>query len=120
VFAGLALMLALGGAYGVTSYLTTQRRREIGIRMAIGAGQRDVVRAILAGAARTVLPGLAAGVVAAMLLAGKVDDLLFGVSPREPVVLSASVVILLAAAFAANWLPARRAAKTNPMSSLKT
>ena len=119
VFAGLALILALGGAYGVTSYLTTQRRREIGIRMAVGAGQRDVVRAILMGAARTVLPGLAAGVIGAVLLAGRVDDLLFGVSPREPMVLAISTVILLAAAFAANWLPARRAARTNPMNSLK-
>jgi putative ABC transport system permease protein len=119
VFAVLALILALGGAYGVTSYLTTQRRREIGIRMAIGAGQHDVVRAILVGAARTVLPGLAAGVIGAVLLAGLMDDLLFGVSPREPLVLAISTVILLAAAFAANWLPARRAAKTNPMNSLR-
>jgi hypothetical protein len=119
VFAVVALILALGGAYGVTSYLTTQRRREIGIRMAIGARQHDVVRAILVGAARTVLPGLAVGVIGAVLLAGQMDDLLFGISPREPVVLAASTVILLATAFAANRLPARSAARTNPMNSLK-
>lgn len=119
VFATLALVLALGGAYGVTSYLTTQRKREIGIRMAIGAGQRDVVRAILAGAGRTVVPGLAIGMIAAVLLARRIDDLLFGVSPREPIVLAAAAAVLLATALAAYWLPARRAAKTSPMTSLR-
>ena len=119
VFAILGLVLALGGTYGVTSYLTTQRRREIGIRMAIGAGQGHVVRAVLTGAARSALPGLAAGIFGAVLLAGLVDDLLFGVSPREPVVLAIATVILVTAAFAANWFPARRAAKTNPIDSLK-
>jgi len=119
IFAVLALVLALGGTYGVTSYLVGQRTREIGIRLAVGAGPRDIFRTVLQSGARAVLVGGGVGLVAAVALAGLVDDLLFGVSPRDPAVLAPAAVALAAAAIAANWLPARRAARTDPMTSIR-
>jgi putative ABC transport system permease protein len=119
VFAGLALLLALGGTYGVTSYLVTQRHREIGIRMAIGARAADIVREILRGSLTWVSVGVVVGLLGAILLAGFLGDLLFGVSPRDPIVLVSAAVALAVAALVANWLPARRAARTSPMASLR-
>jgi predicted permease len=119
VFAGLALILALGGTYGVTSYLVTQRTREIGIRMAMGAGAGDIVRSVLRGSALAIVIGLTLGLAAVIGLANQLGDMLFGVRPYDPVILSTAAVSLLLAAILANWLPARRAAKTDPMVSLK-
>lgn len=120
VFAGLALVLALGGTYGVTSYLVSQRTREIGIRLAVGAGPSDIFRTVLNSSARAVLIGGALGIAGAVALARLLGDLLFGVSPGDPVVLGCSAIALAAAAIAANWIPARRAARTDPMTSLRT
>jgi predicted permease len=119
VFAALTVVLALGGTYGVTSYLVTQRAREIGIRMAIGAQARDIVRAMLRGTALVVAVGVAAGLLTAMLLAPRLGDLLFGISPRDPLVLGAAALVLAAAALAAMIVPARRAARSDPMLSLR-
>jgi predicted permease len=120
VFAGLALVLALGGTYGVTSYLVTQRHREIGIRMTMGARAADIVRGVLRASLTSVGIGIAVGLVSAVLLAGLLAELLFGVSPRDPLVIGAAALTLVAAAIAANWIPARRAARTEPMQSLRT
>jgi predicted permease len=119
VFAALALVLALGGTYGVTSYLVSQRAREIGIRLAVGAGPGDIFRTVLNRSARAVLIGGAVGIAGAVALARLLGDLLFGVSPGDPMVLGWAAAALAAAAIAANWLPARRAARTDPMTSLR-
>jgi putative ABC transport system permease protein len=119
VFAGLALVLALGGAYGVTSYLVTQRIREIGIRLAMGAQSGDIVGGVLRSSLVMIGSGVVMGLVASMFVATQVGDLLLGVSPRDPSVLAATAVILALAAVVANWIPARRAARTDPMISLR-
>jgi predicted permease len=119
VFAAIALVLALGGAYGVTSYLVSQRMREIGIRVALGARTADITRAVLRGALGVIGAGVVAGAAGAVGGARLLGDLLFGVPPYDPLVLLAAVALLLAFAAAANWLPARRAAKVDPMRSLR-
>jgi predicted permease len=119
VFAGLALVLALGGAYGVSSYLVTQRTREIGIRLAIGARTADIVRSVLAKGLAAAALGIVLGVVGIVSVAGLLTEVLFGVSPRDPVILGGSALALVLAAAVANWLPARRAARTDAMISLR-
>ena len=119
VFAGLALVLALGGTYGVTSYLVTQRTREIGIRMAMGAGSTDIVRSVLRGSLTAILVGLVLGLAAVVGLARQLGDMLFGVPPHDPFIHATAAIALVLAAVLANWLPARRAARTDPMVSLK-
>ena len=119
VFAVMALILALGGTYGVTSYLVSQRSREIGIRLAIGARPTDIFGAVMRTSARAVVVGIGVGVAVAVVLARLLGDLLFGVSPDDPTVLAMATLTLLVAALLANWLPARRAARTDPMLSLR-
>jgi putative ABC transport system permease protein len=119
VFASLALLLALGGAYGVTSYLVSQRTREIGIRLALGARNADITRHVLRGSLTVAGIGIAAGLAASMGAARLLATLLFGVSPHDTAVLSAAIVILLGTAAVANLLPARRAARVDPMKSLR-
>jgi predicted permease len=119
VFAAIALVLALGGAYGVTSYLVSQRTREIGIRVALGARTADITRAVLRGALVVIGAGIAVGAAGAVGGARLLGDLLFGVPPHDPVVLLAAGALLLAFAAAANWVPARRAARVDPMRSLR-
>jgi predicted permease len=119
VFAAMALVLALGGSYGVTSYLVSQRTREIGIRVALGAARRDISRAVLGATLAVigvgVLGGLALAVGAGRLLA----SLLFGVAPYDPLILISVTLALLAIAVMANLIPARRAARVDPMVSLR-
>jgi predicted permease len=119
VFAAIALVLALGGAYGVTSYLVSQRTREIGIRVALGARTADITRAVLRSALVVIGVGVAAGAAGAVGGARLLGDLLFGVPPHDPVVLLAAAALLLAFAAGAHWLPARRAARVDPMRSLR-
>jgi ABC-type antimicrobial peptide transport system permease subunit len=120
VFAGLAFVLAIGGAYGVAMYLVTQRTREIGIRVALGARTRDIFRGVVAGGIGVVSAGVAVGILAAIAVAGQLGDALFGVNARDPGVLAIVVLVLLATAALANGLPARRAAHIDPMRSLRT
>ena len=119
VFATMAVILALGGTYGVTSYLVTQRTREIGIRLAIGAGARQIVRAVVAGSFAAITIGMTIGLAIVASAAGWLQDLLFGISPRNPLILTAAAVVLVLAAIAANWIPARRAARLDPVQSLR-
>ncbi len=119
VFAGLTLLLALGGSYGVTSYLVTQRTREIGIRMAMGADNARIVGAMLRGSLAAIGAGVALGVGVAVAAARLMNEILFGVPPYDPSVAATAVLTLLFAALAANWLPARRAARTDPAVSLR-
>ena len=120
VFAALAFVLAIGGAYGVAMYLVTQRTREIGIRVALGARTKDIFRGVVAGGLGVVLVGVACGLAGSVALAGLLGDALFGVSTHDAGVLAIVTVLLLGTALLANGLPARRAARVDPMRSLRT
>jgi predicted permease len=119
IFATTALALALGGTYGVTSYLVSQRTREIGIRVALGARSADIVRSVLAKSLGIVATGVIVGVAASMGLTRTLSDLLFGVSPNDVSILAGASALLCVLAIVANWLPARRAARVDPMRSLR-
>jgi putative ABC transport system permease protein len=118
-FAAIALALAAVGIYGVLSYLVGQRSREMGVRMALGATRRDVVALVLRDAMKSVVPGLVAGIVGALLLTRLVSAQLFGVTATDPLTFAAVTALLLAIALLASWLPAQRAASVPPSHTLK-
>ncbi len=113
-FAGLALLLAAVGTYGVLSYLVAERRREIGIRMALGAGRAGVVAMIMKQGLRAAMLGMAIGVAGALAVSRLMATLLFGVGPGDPATMVVVIVTMLAVALAACWLPARRASRLDP------
>lgn len=119
VFSGAALLLAAVGLYGIVSYLMSQRTHEIGIRMALGAASTDVIRLVLRQGARMAGLGTAIGILASFGFARLLSGLLFGVSPYDPVVFTGVPVVLTCVAFAACYLPARRATKVSPASALR-
>jgi putative ABC transport system permease protein len=119
VFAGMALVLALGGTYGVTSYLVSQRTRELGIRVALGARRRDITATVMRGGLVVLGAGVALGVAASLGVARFLAEQLFGVPSYDARVLSIAIATLVATALVANWLPARRAARIDPMRSLR-
>jgi ABC-type antimicrobial peptide transport system permease subunit len=118
-FAGLALLLAAIGTYGVLSYLVTQRRREIGIRMALGAERAVVLRTILGHGLKLTCVGLIAGLIAALLLTRLIETLLFEVRPNDPATLTGVAVLITAVAAAASLVPALRATRVDPMVALR-
>jgi predicted permease len=120
VFAGLAFVLSLGGAYGVATYLVTQRTREIGIRVALGARTADVFKSVVASGIGVVAAGVGVGLVASVFTARLFGDALFGVSAHDPGVLTLVALVLVGTAVVANSLPARRAARIDPMRTLRT
>ena len=119
-FGALALAIAALGLYGVTAYGVSQRTREIGVRIALGAGGGDVVRLAVTQAIRATAVGGAIGLLVALALARALSSLLFGVKPLDPASLGEAVMVLLAVATLAAWLPARRAAAVDPMEALRT
>ncbi|MBW3552618.1 MAG: ABC transporter permease [Gemmatimonadetes bacterium] len=119
LLAGLGLFLAALGVYGVVAHGVTQRRREIGIRLAIGARTAEVLRMVLLGGLRLAAPGLLVGAVAALALGQLLRGMLLGVSPADPVTFVGGAAVLLAAVALASWLPARRAAAVDPMEALR-
>ena len=119
VFAVMALLLALGGSYGVTSYLVSQRTRELGIRVALGAKRADISRAVLKGSLTVVSIGVVLGIAGAIGAGRLLASLLFGVPPYDVLILALAATALAATGFLANWLPARRAARVDPMVSLR-
>jgi predicted permease len=118
-FGILALVLAAVGIYGLLSYVTRQRRHEIGIRMALGADPRDVLRLILRQGLKMASLGLAVGLFASLVLTRALSSQLFGVTPADPPTYLAVVVLLLGVALIACYLPARRAMKVDPMVALR-
>jgi ABC-type antimicrobial peptide transport system permease subunit len=118
-FAGTALLLAAIGLYGVIAYTVTQRTREIGIRLALGASPRRVLRQVLGQGLKLVVLGLILGALGAAGLTRLLASLLYQVSPADPLVFGGMALLLLAVALAAAWLPARRAAKVDPMVALR-
>jgi predicted permease len=119
LFAAAALALAAFGTYGVVSYAVTRRRAEMGIRMALGAGQGSVLRLVLRQSMMPVFAGLAAGALAALWIGRYVASLLFQVSPRDPVAFSLAAGVLTLVSAAACWIPARRATRVNPIEALR-
>ena len=120
LFSLIALLLAAIGIYGVMAYSVSQRTHEIGIRMALGALPRDVLRLILASGSRTIGIGLLLGTAGALVSTRLLSTLLFNVSPYDPVSFVAILLILSAVGLLACWVPARRATKVNPMVALRS
>ena len=118
-FGALVLLLAGVGLFGLMSYAVAQRRREIGIRMALGADRRRVVRDVVRDGLTVTLAGLAVGVVAALAAVRVVETLLFGVTPQDPLTLAGAVASLIAIALLACFVPASRAARVDPVIALR-
>jgi putative ABC transport system permease protein len=119
-FGALALSLAAIGIYGVLSFTVARQTHEIGIRMALGARVTNIVRMVIGQGLGLALAGIAIGAVAAIGLTRLMRNLLFGVSPDDPLTFSAGVVVLAAIALLASYVPARRAARVDPVQSLRT
>jgi predicted permease len=119
VFAGLAMLLAAVGIYGVTSYAAAQRKVEIGVRMALGADRGQVLRMMIRSGMGTIAIGLGVGIVLSLALMRLMSGMLFAVRASDPLTLGGAVLVLLAAAFVAIFLPARRATRVNPMIALR-
>jgi putative ABC transport system permease protein len=118
-FAGAALLLAAIGLYGIISGGVTERLLEIGIRTAIGATPGDVVAHVVSGGLRLTSAGVLIGLAGAAFATRLLETLLFAVSPLDPEVLSAVVLLLVAISLLASWAPARRAASVDPMITLR-
>lgn len=119
-FGLISLVLGCAGLYGVMSYAVARRTKEIGIRMAIGAQRRDIFLIILGEAGLLVGVGLVIGLAAALGGVRLLQSLIFGIAPRDPRMIFSASMVLLATGLAAAWLPARRAATTEPMQALRT
>jgi predicted permease len=115
----LALALVVMGIYGVVSFVTSRRAREIGIRMALGAEERDVVKMVVGGGLKLTLTGIAIGVALALGLTALLSRVLYGLAPSSAPVFALVILLLLCVASTACWLPARRAARVNPIETLR-
>ena len=118
-FSGLAIILAAMGVYGIMAYAVARRTREIGIRMALGAAPGQVVRTVIRRASVLVIAGAVAGVVGALTIGRMFAQVLYGVSPYDPVVLGVAVLFIGVVAVAACWIPARRATRIDPLTALR-
>lgn len=118
VLGGLALLLSAMGVYGVVAFSVAQRTRELGIRMALGAERREILRLVLAGALRMAAPGLVAGGLLAFAAGGVLRGFLLGVAPADPLTFAAVAALLLGVVLLASLLPARRASRVDPMEAI--
>jgi ABC-type antimicrobial peptide transport system permease subunit len=114
-----ALLLATAGVFGVMAYSVSRRTREIGVRVALGAGRNDVLRMILTQGLRTIFMGVAIGIAGSLALTRTVESLLFGVTATDPLTFGGVTLLLVCAALLACFLPARRATKVDPMVALR-
>jgi predicted permease len=119
LFAAAATLIATCGLYGLMAYAVTQRRREIGVRMALGATRRDVLRLVLARALRTVSAGVVVGLAGAAGVTRVLQSFLFGVTPTDPIAFTIVTLLLMAVGLIAAWLPARRATRIDPCAALR-
>ena len=119
LFAMTATLIATCGIYGLMAYTVTQRRREIGVRMALGAERRDVLRLVLTRALRIVVAGLIVGLAGAVGVTRVLQRFLFGVTPTDPIVFTIVTLLLMAVGLMAAWLPARRASRIDPWAALR-
>jgi putative ABC transport system permease protein len=119
VFAGLALLLASVGIYGVTSYVVARRQQEIGLRMALGAGRGAVLRLMIGQGMGTIFAGLGIGLLLALLLTRLIGGMLFAVRPADPLALGGAGILLMVVALFAVVIPARRASRMNPVEALR-
>ena len=119
-FAGIAVTLAGLGIFGVMHYVVSQRTREIGIRVALGAEPRLVVRLVVAEGMRLAIAGGLAGVVGALLVTRLMARMLYGVGPSDAATFAATTALLLGVAAFASWVPARRATRIDPLHALRS
>ncbi len=119
LFAVAATLIATCGLYGLMAYAVTQRRREIGVRMALGAERRDVLRLVLTRALRIVVAGLVVGLAGAAGVTRVLQTFLFGVTPTDPIAFTIVTLLLMAVGLMAAWLPARRATRIDPCAALR-
>jgi ABC-type antimicrobial peptide transport system permease subunit len=120
IASAVALALGLVGVYGVVSYVVSQRTREIGVRLAVGAAGRDVRDMVLRYALTHAGLGIGVGLIASWALTGLMSSLLYGVEPTDPITFISVAIMLTAVALLASYLPARRAARTDPMVALRS
>ena len=120
VFAGLALLLAAIGIYGVMSYAVSLRISEIGIRLALGADERKILRLIVGNGVTLAAAGLVSGIVLSLALTRTLTSLLFGTTPTDPLTFAVVVAALAAVAVLASYLPARRASRITPVEALRS
>jgi putative ABC transport system permease protein len=119
IFAGIALVLSAAGLYGVISYLVAQRTREIGVRIALGAQNRDVIGLVLRQGAGLTAAGIALGLLGALALTRVMESLLYGVSARDPLTYGALAALFATVALVATWVPARRASRVDPITAIR-
>jgi len=119
VFGGMALILSAIGLYGVMSYSVSQSKRELGLRMALGAGASDLLRLVMSQGLALTSTGIVLGAIASLGLTSLIGNLLFNVSPRDPVAYAAAFAVMTIVSFAACFLPAWRASRTDPVRALR-
>src|SRR6185437_13810595 len=119
-FAMVAVVLAAAGVYGVISYAVSRRIHEIGIRVALGAGPAKLLRSVLGHGMALIATGIAVGLALTLFVAHYLEALLFGISPRDPLIYLAVISGVTGICLLANFVPARRAATVDPMEALRT
>jgi len=119
LFGGMALFLAAIGLYAVVSYTVSQGTRELGLRMALGAGTRDLIRLVMSRGLLLTASGVAIGVVAAIMLTRLMGGMLYKVSPHDPLAFGCAVVVITIASLTACFLPAWRATRIDPVQALR-